>query len=67
VGISSTAWLVPSDACVTDRCGLSPSQRCTPLSPHPTKPNAVSDLIELVGVGVTGWFIYRYLTVGPDR
>jgi nitrogen regulatory protein PII-like uncharacterized protein len=27
----------------------------------------VSDLIELVGLGVTGWFTYRYLTVGPDR
>jgi hypothetical protein len=27
----------------------------------------VSDLIELVGIGVTGWFTYRYLTVGPDR
>jgi len=27
----------------------------------------VSDLIELVGVGVTGWFTYRYLVFGPDR
>lgn len=27
----------------------------------------VSDLVELVGIGVTGWFTYRYLTVGPDR
>jgi len=27
----------------------------------------VSDLIELVGVGVTGWFVYRYLVFGPDR
>lgn len=30
-------------------------------------PPAVSDLIELVGIGVTGWFTYRYVTVGPDR
>ncbi|GBF97316.1 hypothetical protein Rsub_10007 [Raphidocelis subcapitata] len=27
----------------------------------------VSSLIELVGISVTGWFTYRYLTVGPDR
>ena len=27
---------------------------------------AVSDLIELVGVGVTGWYVYRYITAGPD-
>lgn len=27
----------------------------------------VSDLIELIGIGVTAWFTYRYLTVGPDR
>jgi hypothetical protein len=27
----------------------------------------VSDVIELVGIAVTGWFTYRYLTVGPDR
>ncbi|KAI8473462.1 MAG: CAAD domains of cyanobacterial aminoacyl-tRNA synthetase-domain-containing protein [Monoraphidium minutum] len=27
----------------------------------------VSDLVELVGIGVTGWVVYRYLTVGPDR
>jgi nitrogen regulatory protein PII-like uncharacterized protein len=27
----------------------------------------VSDLVELVGIGVTGFFVYRYLTVGPDR
>jgi len=27
----------------------------------------VSDVIELVGVGVTGWFAYRYLVFGPDR
>ncbi|KIY95654.1 hypothetical protein MNEG_12308 [Monoraphidium neglectum] len=27
----------------------------------------VSDFVELVGIAVTGWFTYRYLTVGPDR
>ncbi|WIA22239.1 hypothetical protein OEZ85_004565 [Tetradesmus obliquus] len=27
----------------------------------------ISDLIELVGVVVTGWFTYRYLVFGPDR
>jgi len=27
----------------------------------------VSDLIELVGIGVTGWFIWRFLLFGPDR
>ncbi|KAF6262645.1 CAAD domains of cyanobacterial aminoacyl-tRNA synthetase-domain-containing protein [Scenedesmus sp. NREL 46B-D3] len=27
----------------------------------------VSDLIELVGIVVTGWFTYRYLVFGPDR
>lgn len=27
----------------------------------------VSGVIELVGLGVTGWFIYRYLLFGPDR
>ncbi|KAF8056228.1 ttc30a [Scenedesmus sp. PABB004] len=27
----------------------------------------ISDLIELVGVVVTGWFSYRYLVFGPDR
>jgi hypothetical protein len=46
-------------------CQPSPTP-LNPPPPHPTHP-AVSDLIELVGVGVTGWFTYRYLTVGPDR
>eukprot|EP00878_Enallax_costatus_P001021 GHUV01001155.1.p1 GENE.GHUV01001155.1~~GHUV01001155.1.p1 ORF type:complete len:173 (+),score=31.87 GHUV01001155.1:67-519(+) len=27
----------------------------------------ISDLIELIGIGVTGWFTYRYLVFGPDR
>jgi len=27
----------------------------------------VSDLIELVGIGVSAWFIYRFLIFGPDR
>lgn len=27
----------------------------------------VNDLIKLIGVGVTGWFIWRYLVFGPDR
>jgi hypothetical protein len=27
----------------------------------------ISDIIELVGVVVTGWFTYRYLVFGPDR
>jgi len=27
----------------------------------------VSDLIELVGIGVTGWFVWRFLLFGPDR
>ena len=27
----------------------------------------VSSLVELVGVAVTGYVTYRYLTVGPDR
>lgn len=27
----------------------------------------ISDLVELVGVVVTGWFTYRYLVFGPDR
>eukprot|EP00951_Prasinocladus_malaysianus_P023275 scaffold197249_cov36-Prasinocladus_malaysianus.AAC.1 len=27
----------------------------------------VGDLFELIGLVVTGWFIYRYLLFGPDR
>jgi len=27
----------------------------------------ISDLIELIGIGVTGWFVWRYLLFGPDR
>lgn len=27
----------------------------------------VSNIIELIGIGVTGWFTYRYLVFGPDR
>lgn len=27
----------------------------------------ISGLIELVGIGVTGWFIWRYMLFGPDR
>jgi hypothetical protein len=27
----------------------------------------IGDLIELIGIGVTGWFVWRYLLFGPDR
>jgi hypothetical protein len=27
----------------------------------------INNLIELVGIVVTGWFTYRYLVFGPDR
>ena len=27
----------------------------------------VGGLLELVGLLVTGWFVYRYLVFGPDR
>lgn len=27
----------------------------------------IGGLLELVGLLVTGWFIYRYLVFGPDR
>lgn len=27
----------------------------------------ISDFIKLVGIGVTGWFTWRYLVFGPDR
>jgi hypothetical protein len=40
---------------------------------HPNPPTtnqpqnrAVSDLVELVGIGVSGYYLYRYVTVGPD-
>lgn len=27
----------------------------------------VGFLLEVVGIFVTGWFVYRYLVFGPDR
>mmetsp|Transcript_16984 Transcript_16984/g.40521 ORF Transcript_16984/g.40521 Transcript_16984/m.40521 type:complete len:150 (-) Transcript_16984:57-506(-) len=27
----------------------------------------IGDLFELIGLFVTGWFVYRYLIFGPDR
>jgi hypothetical protein len=39
---------------------------CHSHAHHPQIP-VVSDFVELVGIAVTGWFTYRYLTVGPDR
>lgn len=58
-----------------------PSQRrasplCSPsLSPIPVQTRhpscaltpPVSDMVELVGLGVTGWLAYRWFTVGADR
>jgi hypothetical protein len=45
-----------------------PPHPTAPIPPtHPSQIPIVSDFVELVGIAVTGWFTYRYLTVGPDR
>lgn len=53
---------------------LSVSAQTTPPTPPSStttqkqdKIPIISDLIELVGIGVSGWFIWRFLLFGPDR